>query len=222
MKLGVAVVAAAAGGSLALAPAPSANADIPVLYNGLLSTTGCQVANAGVIKTCSKMERLSPNAPVILNLNPVGTRIVVLGARLNNNGSMPGVLLPRLDAALQLARGFPAAGIITTGGMTNRRAGRTEAQAMKDWLVRHGIAPHRIATEGRSRSTVENAKFVAPMLRAGGASGVVVVTTNDHLRRAMANFRSAVAGSIPVAGVIPGDGNASGSSSGSLGSMGSS
>ena len=60
------------------------------------------------------------------------------------------------------------------------------------------------------------------MLRAGGATGVVVVTTSDHLRRAMVNFRSAVNGSMPVAGVVPGVGNGSGSSSGGSGSMGSS
>lgn len=216
------IAAAAVGGALAAAPAPSADADIPVLYNGLLSTTGCLIPNYQVITTCSKLEALTPRAPVILNVNPVGVRIVVLGARLNNNGSLPGVLIPRLDAALQLARGFPTAGIITTGGVTNRRAGRSEAAAMKDWLVRHGIARQRIATENRSRSTVENARNVAPMLRAGGATGVVVVTTSDHLRRAMINFRSAVNGSMPVAGVVPGVGNGSGSSSGGSGSMGSS
>ncbi len=214
---GVAVAVAAASG----AAAPT-RADIPVLYNGVLSTTGCQIPIYQVIKTCSNIEMLSPRAPVILNVNPVGARIVVLGARLNNNGSFPGVLIPRLQAALQLARGYPTAGIITTGGVTNRRAHTSEAQAMKTWLIQHGIPAGRIATENRSRSTAENAKFVAPMLFAGHTSGVVVVTSYDHLRRAMINFRSAVNGAIPVAGVVPGPGNGSGSSSGGLGSMGSS
>jgi len=224
VKRTVAALAAATSvvGAANAAVAPHAQADGPVLYNGLLSTTGCQIPNFQVIKTCSAIEALSPRAPVILNLNPIGTRLVVLGARLNNNGSMPGVLIPRLDAALQLARGYPTAGIITTGGVTNRRAGRSEAQAMKTWLIQHGIPANRIATENRAQSTAENAKYVAPMLAAGGASGVVVVTSYDHLRRAMTNFRSAVNGSIPVAGVIPGPGNGSGSSSGGLGSMGSS
>ncbi|WP_245548339.1 YdcF family protein [Gordonia araii] len=215
-------VAATVGGVLNSVSAPTAHADGPVLYNGLLSTTGCQIPNYQVIKTCSQIEALTPRPPVILNVNPIGTRIVVLGARLNNNGRVPNVLVPRLQAALQLARGFPTAGIITTGGMTNRRAGKSEAQAMKTWLVRHGIPAHRIATENRSRSTAQNAKFVAPMLFRGRATGVVVVTSHNHLRRAMINFRSAVNGSMPVSGVVPGYGNGSGSSSGGLGSMGSS
>jgi len=225
VKLGIACLATAAsvaGIGASADVAPQARADGPVLYNGLLSTTGCLIPNYQVIKTCSSLEVLSPRAPVILNINPVGTRLVVLGARLNNNGSVPRVLVPRLQAALALARGFPTAGIITTGGVTNRRARKSEAQAMKNWLVKHGVAPNRIATENRSRSTAENAKFVAPMLFRGGATGVVVVTSHNHLRRAMINFRSAVHGGMPVAGVVPGPGNGSGSSSGGLGSMGSS
>ena len=157
-----------------------------------------------------------------LNVNPVGVRIVVPRRTAQQQRQPARRPDPRLDAALQLARGFPTTGIITTGGVTNRRAGRSEAAAMKDWLVRHGVAPQRIATENRSGSTVQNARNVAPMLRAGGATGVVVVTSNDHLRRAMVNFRSAVNGSMPVAGVVPGPGNGSGSSSGGSGSMGSS
>ena len=139
VKLGIAVLAFAttAAGGMSTASTPQARADVPVLYNGVLSTTGCLIPNYQVIKTCSSIEILSPRAPVILNMNPVGTRLVVLGARLHNNGSLPSVLIPRLQAALQLARGFPTAGIITTGGVTNRRAGRSEAQAMKTWLVKH-------------------------------------------------------------------------------------
>ncbi|MFT4201815.1 YdcF family protein [Gordonia sp. (in: high G+C Gram-positive bacteria)] len=224
VKYGIAALAVTAtvGGAVQATTAPDARADGAQLYNGLLSTTGCMIPNYQVIKTCSDIGILTPRPPVILNVNPAGARIVVLGARLNNNGMVPRVLIPRLQAALSLSRGFPAASIITTGGVTNPRPGRSEARAMKDWLVRHGVAAGRIATENRSRSTAENAKFVAPMLFRGRATGVVVVTSANHLRRAMINFRSAVHGAMPVEGVIPGWGNGSGSSSGGLGSMGSS
>ena len=93
--------------TFAAAPAPSADADIPVLYNGLLSTTGCLIPNYQVITTCSKLEALSPRAPVILNVNPVGVRIVVLGARLNNNGSLPGVLIPASTRHFSSPAGSP-------------------------------------------------------------------------------------------------------------------
>ncbi|MFT3899575.1 MAG: YdcF family protein [Gordonia sp. (in: high G+C Gram-positive bacteria)] len=224
VKLGLAALAVSAtvGTALQATTAPTAEADGAQLWNGLISTTGCLIPTYQVAQTCSDLELLTGRPPVILNLNPAGTRIVVLGARLNNNGKVPRVLIPRLQAALALARGFPMSSIITTGGMTNRRAGRSEARAMKDWLVKHGVSARRIATENRSTSTAENAKFVAPMLWRGRAGGVTVVTSANHLRRSLISFRTAVRGSMPVEGVIPGAGNTSGSSSGGLGSMGSS
>ena len=42
----------------------------------------------------------------------------------------------------------------------------------------------------------------ARILAERGANGAVVVTSPDHLQRAMVDFRVAVAGRIPIAGVI--------------------
>ncbi|WP_232016805.1 YdcF family protein [Gordonia insulae] len=190
-------------------------------FNGLMSTVGgCQTPIPELMKWCTDQERLTPEVPMMLQLNPFGTRIVVLGAALNRDGSMKPVLITRLQAALSLARAFPPAGIITTGGLP--RGGRTEAQAMKWWLVAHGIPAGRIATENHSRSTVENARYTARILAAGRATGAVVVSSPTHVKRAMLNFRQSVNGSIPIAGVISGFTNGapagSGSGSGSAGS----
>lgn len=211
--------------AVAVLPAVSANtapaqASPTTLLNGVLSTVGgCQTALPQAIRWCTDQERLTPSIPIMLQLNPVGTRIVVLGAALNRDGSMKPVLVERLRAALSLARTFPTAGIITTGGLPH--GGRTEAQAMRTWLVGHGISARRIATENHSRTTVENARNTARMLAAGRATGAVVVSSPTHVKRAMINFRTAVRGSIPVAGVISGyTGGApapGGSSSGSFG-----
>ncbi|WAC56194.1 YdcF family protein [Gordonia sp. SL306] len=137
--------------------------------------------------------------PLLLRINPFGTRIIVLGAALNHDGSMKPVLLQRLRAALPLAREVPQARVITTGGLP--RHGRTEAQAMKDWLVVHGIAPVRITPENRSRTTVENARNCARILSASGSTGVVLVTSPNHITRAMKDFRRAVGGAMPITGV---------------------
>ncbi|GAB16967.1 hypothetical protein GOEFS_017_00820 [Gordonia effusa NBRC 100432] len=202
----------------ALGAAPAAQASPTTVVNGILSTVGgCQTANDDLIKFCTNLERLTPEVPMMLKLNPVGTRIVVLGAGLNRDGSMKPVLVTRLKAALSLARAFPTAGIITTGGLP--KGGHTEAQAMRKWLLAHGVWSWRVATENRSRTTVENARYTARMLAAGRASGAVVVSSPTHVKRAMINFRQAVRGSIPVAGVISGYTNGApadgGSSSGS-------
>ncbi|WP_237421493.1 YdcF family protein [Gordonia sp. SID5947] len=203
-----------------MAAAP-AQASPTTMFNGLMSTVGgCQTPIPELVKWCTDTERLTPEVPMMLQLNPFGTRIVILGAGLNRDGSMPPVLVTRLQAGLSLARGFPPAGIITTGGLP--KAGRTEAQAMRSWLIAHGVPAARIATENRSRTTVENARYTARMLAAGRATGAVVVSSPSHVRRAMLNFRTAVNGSIPVAGVISGYTNGAappvGSGSGSFGS----
>ncbi|MFW0784274.1 YdcF family protein [Gordonia sp. CPCC 206044] len=195
---------------------PTATASPTTMVNGVLSTVGgCQTAIPQLIRWCTDQERLTPEVPMMLRLNPFGTRIVVLGAALNRDGSMKPVLVTRLLAALSLARTFPTAGLITTGGLP--RGGRTEAQAMRTWLIAHGVAGNRVATENRSRSTAENARNTAAMLAAGRATGAVVVSSPAHVKRAMLNFRSAVRGSIPVAGVISGytNGAAQGTGSGS-------
>lgn len=203
-----------------------AHASPTTLLNGIMSTVGgCQTAIPQVIRWCTDQERLTPEIPMMLQLNPVGTRIVILGAGLNRDGSMKPMLVSRLQAGLSLARTFPSSAIITTGGLPH--GGRTEAEAMKSWLVGHGVEPGRVATENRSRNTIENADFTALILAAGHATGAVVVSSPDHVKRAMIDFREAVRGSIPIAGVISGftDGsaaNGSGSGSGSAGSTGSS
>ncbi|MBD0323071.1 MAG: YdcF family protein [Aldersonia sp.] len=169
--------------------------------NAVLSTVGgCQSTIRELIEFCTRLQTMSPQTPLMLTLNPLGTHIVVLGAGLFPNGSIRPVLDSRLNAALALARTFPFTPIIVTGGVP--RAGVTEAAAMRDWLVANGVAPHRITEEGASNSTVQNAQFTSRILAARRATGAVVVTSPNHLQRALIDFRVAVRGSIPVDGVI--------------------
>jgi len=203
-----AVLASAAMG-LALPGAAGAQSSLDVvdalsattLVNGALSVAGgCQTPNRDLITSCTRLETLTTQVPVMLALNPLTTNIVVLGAGLYADGTMRPVLVSRLQGALQLAQRFPLAPIVVTGGVP--QSGVTEAQAMRRWLVANGIPDFRITEENRSRSTVENAVNTDVILRQRGASGVVVVTSPDHLQRAMIDFRVAVAGRMPVAGVV--------------------
>lgn len=193
-------VIAAAG--VGLSPA-TASADITptTVVNGILSTVGgCQTPVRSLILACTSAETLTRQSPVLLDLNPVGTNIVVLGAGLFDDGTMRPMLVDRLQAALQLARQYPQSPIITSGGAP--KAGVTEARAMREWLVANGVNPGRITEEGTSWSTVENAINSARILADRGATGVVVVSSANHVERAMVDFRVAVLGRIPVAGVI--------------------
>lgn len=189
-------------GLLLSAGTSAAHADItPITFgNGLMATVGgCLLPDIASIVRCTQQEVLTRQAPLMLDLNPVGTTIVVLGAGLYDDGTMRPLLLDRLGAALQLANRYPSTPIITSGGVP--RSGITEARAMRDWLIANGIAPERITEENDSSSTVENARNTATILTDRGAQGAVVVSSPNHVERALVDFRKAVAGRFPVSGV---------------------
>ncbi|WP_338891094.1 YdcF family protein [Rhodococcus sovatensis] len=180
-----------------------AHADItPItLGNGIISTVGgCLFPDLPAIIWCTQQEVLTQHAPLMLDLNPVGTAIVVLGAGLYDDGTIRPVLRERLDAALTLAQRYPSSQIITSGGVP--RSGITEARAMSTWLIANDIAPWRITEENASRSTVENARNTAAILAERGAQGVVIVSSPNHVERALIDFRKAISGRFPVSGVV--------------------
>lgn len=198
----ISVVAATVAAALGVAAGPAHAGPIEdVIVNGILSVTPlCQGKTESLIIQCTELERLTQGLPLMLAFNPVTTHIVVLGAGLTPEGKIQPVLEERLRAALRTAATFETAPIVVTGGVP--RNGVTEAAAMREWLIEHGIAPERIIEEPRSRSTVENARFTNKLLIERGATGAVLVTNEDHLTRAMINFRQAVDARIPVVGIV--------------------
>ena len=115
--------------------------------------------------------------------------IVVFGSALDKDGGVPQALSSRLEKALVVANTNPGATVVVAGGKP--QAGVTEAQAMKRWLVEHGVGEERIVTEEQSTDTVGNAKNVAPILSNGGKNGAILITAGSHLRRATVDFRMA-------------------------------
>ncbi|MFE9787750.1 YdcF family protein [Nocardia salmonicida] len=128
------------------------------------------------------------------------TAIVVLGYGLLPDGTMRAELGNRLHAALIQAYMSPESPVIVTGG--NPRNGVTEAQVMADWLNVRGIAGHRLHAETEAGSTVQNAEFSARMMEALGVHKAVLITSADHMRRALDNF---LAAGIPVVATMTPD-----------------
>ncbi|MGW6123442.1 YdcF family protein [Nocardia sp. NPDC055165] len=128
------------------------------------------------------------------------TAIVVLGYGLQPDGTMRPELGNRLHAALIQAFMSPASPVIVTGG--NPRNGVTEAQVMADWLNVRGVARNRLHAETEAGSTVQNAEFSARMMEALGVTKAVLITSADHMRRALDNF---LAAGIPVVATMTPD-----------------
>jgi uncharacterized SAM-binding protein YcdF (DUF218 family) len=98
----------------------------------------------------------------------------------------------RLTAIADLARRYPQARIVFTGGSGNLvfREGN-EA----DWAVRvllsFGIARERIIAEARSRNTVENAVFTRELVKPKPGERWLLVTSAHHMPRSVGVFRGA-------------------------------
>ncbi|MBF6098543.1 YdcF family protein [Nocardia cyriacigeorgica] len=131
-----------------------------------------------------------------------GTAIVVLGYGLLPDGSMRPELIARLRAGYVQALLAPGSPIIVTGG--NPRNGVSEAVAMAEWLVRHGIPAERVHLDPAAVDTVQNAHHSARIMHEIGARDAVVVTSADHIDRAVASF---IGAGIPVAAAVTPDHN---------------
>jgi len=110
--------------------------------------------------------------------------LVILGAGLR--GEVPSTALyQRLYASLKYVEINPNVKIVVSGGKGSGES-ITEAEAMKRFLVEHGVA-EQIIKEEKSTSTLENMKFTAEVLKKIEKSEnieVTIVTNNFHVFRA--------------------------------------
>jgi uncharacterized SAM-binding protein YcdF (DUF218 family) len=124
--------------------------------------------------------------------------IVVLGGGVNPRISAargrPSVrdAAERLFAAGELARRYPRARIVMSGGEAAIfPTGRPEATVMRDVLVSQGIDASRIATETTSRNTYENAVETRRLMQPKPGEVWILITSAWHMPRAVGCFRTA-------------------------------
>jgi uncharacterized SAM-binding protein YcdF (DUF218 family) len=98
----------------------------------------------------------------------------------------------RLIAAAELARLYPSARIVFTGG-SNALLFPEGAEAL--YAVRLlealGVARERITAEEQSRNTIENAEFSRLVAHPKPGERWLLITSAHHMPRAMAAFRAA-------------------------------
>ena len=154
---------------------------------------------AVLVPTASASPGVSPEQ--YLRSDP-SRAIVVLGARVDRDGSLPAILSSRLDRAGGLAAASPLSRVVVSGGDTGTGLIRlTEAQRMHvELVIHHGVAPWRVVQEGASTSTLSNAANTVRLLRGMGARGAVIVTQGWHMGRALDNFREAAPDMVFVPG----------------------
>ncbi|WP_144463440.1 YdcF family protein [Siminovitchia fortis] len=106
---------------------------------------------------------------------------LVLGAKVN--GETPSLSLQyRLEAALQYAEQHPHVKLVLSGGQGPDEF-VSEAEAMKRYLVAHGIPENRFILEKNSSSTYENILYSTKLLPPS-TKGITIITSGYHLARA--------------------------------------
>lgn len=122
-------------------------------------------------------------ARAITNLPSTPETVIVLGCKVR--GTKPSAMLTRrLEATLAYLNENEDVMCITTGG---QGAGEDipEGEAMKTWLIAHGIAESRILVDNTSTDTRENLQNAAAILKEQGLDNeVVIITDGFHQYRA--------------------------------------
>jgi uncharacterized SAM-binding protein YcdF (DUF218 family) len=109
---------------------------------------------------------------------------------------------PAMARVLEASRVFrlidPAI-VISSGGHPHpQHKLAPTAETMRDALVTLGVPADRIVMETESRTTHDEAVVIAPMLRARGAEQVILVTSEEHMRRSLGTFRAEGIDAIPA------------------------
>lgn len=122
--------------------------------------------------------------------------IVVLGGAFENgvSGARGDVALndaaERMTSAVELARRFPAARILFSGGSGQLLVeGPSESALCLRLLESLGIDPGRLILEDRSRDTAENAAFSKALANPRRGEHWLLVTSASHMPRAVGAFR---------------------------------
>ncbi len=107
---------------------------------------------------------------------------VVLGNRINNDGSLTKTMYKRLELALKVYEQFNPEYIVLSGGIANEAVNFSEADAMYDYLVKQGIPKEKLIKEGKSLSTNQNAIFTYEILENYDFDNLIIVSTYGHFK----------------------------------------
>jgi uncharacterized SAM-binding protein YcdF (DUF218 family) len=128
--------------------------------------------------------------------NPKG--IIALGGALNatlTRARGPIALGPaaaRVTEALALARHFPRARLVFSGGSADLLgAGIPEGDVVEEFISELGLPGDRITIERKSRNTFENARFTFDLVAPKPEDIWILVTSAFHMPRAVASFKQA-------------------------------
>ena len=146
------------------------NATLSYLYTLIIATLYCNIRAANHIPKYDK------------------DFVIILGSRINNDGSLPPLLKGRVDKAIEFGnKQYETTKkkivYIPSGGKGNNEV-TSEAEAIKKYLLEKGIKEKQIIIEDKSTSTIENMKFSKSKIdMVNKDAKISFATTNYHVFR---------------------------------------
>ncbi len=139
----------------------------------------------------SKLERAYP--PISSQEKPDAIIVLAAGTitgslEVPSGESASPTTLKRLMYAYQLHR-RSGADLILSGGF-HSKGGSSEAEVMRQELLRLGVAESKIIVEDKSRNTLENAQLCKEIAESRSYKNIALVTSALHMPRAMMTFKS--------------------------------
>jgi uncharacterized SAM-binding protein YcdF (DUF218 family) len=122
--------------------------------------------------------------------------IIVLGGMLDPDASrqlgMPVLndAAERLTEFVALARRYPQARLVFSGGSGSLRSDEREANGVRSFLVAQGVDLARVTFEDRSRNTIENATESLKRVLPKASEHWLLVTSAFHMPRSVGCFRA--------------------------------
>ncbi len=110
--------------------------------------------------------------------------VLVLGAQVYETGQPSKQLQARIETAFEWWRSHPDAIIIGCGGQGDNEP-RPEGDVIRDWLIARGVPETQVFSESSSVNTRDNIAKAREFMD-GAEDGVIVVTSDYHLPRALA------------------------------------
>ena len=112
--------------------------------------------------------------------------VIIHGSGLLRGREVSKLLADRIDKAIEVYGKDPTPPILIPSGGKGRDEEISEAEAMEQYLIEHGIPKERIIREDRSTTTRENLVFSKKIIDERAADPyVALVTSNYHVYRAL-------------------------------------
>ena len=109
--------------------------------------------------------------------------VVILGNRLNNDGSMSKELYERLELGIETFYNTNSDYLCITGGKANFKAGLSEASQMYSYLIEHDFPENKIIVEDKSLTTRGNARLLHRILKEEQIEKIYLVSSKYHFFR---------------------------------------